>query len=198
MKKLFAFLLLIICITNVKAYENEYFKIDIPEGYTEEINENIYKWTKNNNYISITISNNKDNYDINKYTDQDIENQKKYLEETYSKELKDYNIDVQVTSINKDKINNYDILSYTLFWPSHELTGYDIQQKGAVYTTKNYIYTITVSSDEEVKNEDFKKVLNTFILKDEEITYSSGLLGFIIVSGTILGIIGYIIEKKRA
>ena len=57
MKKLFIILLLILSITNIKAYENDYFKIDIPNDYKEEqIENNVYKWTKDNKYIAITIA----------------------------------------------------------------------------------------------------------------------------------------------
>ena len=57
MKKIFTIILLFIGILsiNVNALENFYFKIDIPEGYKEEINESsLYKWTKDNNYIKTT------------------------------------------------------------------------------------------------------------------------------------------------
>ena len=63
MKKLLLIPLLLLNISNVKAYENEYFKIDIPENYKEDIMENsTYKWidtkSKNNDNIVITVSKN--------------------------------------------------------------------------------------------------------------------------------------------
>ena len=55
MKKIFTILLLFIGMINIKALENEYFKIEIPDGYKEEISEKgLYKWTKDDNYITIT------------------------------------------------------------------------------------------------------------------------------------------------
>ena len=52
MKKIFIILLLVLSITNIKAYENDYFKIDIPDDFKEEqIEDNVYKWTKDNKYI---------------------------------------------------------------------------------------------------------------------------------------------------
>ena len=65
MKKIFTILLLFIGMINIKALENEYFKIEIPNGYKEEISEKgLYKWTKDDNYITITVSNNTQRYDI--------------------------------------------------------------------------------------------------------------------------------------
>lgn len=197
MKKLFTLILLITCLTSVKAYENDYFTIDIPEGYVDESKDTIYKWSNDNNYISITITDNKNTYNIEKYTDKDLKEQKQYLENIYSSGLQDYNMTVEVSDVNRDTINDYEILIYDVYWPSEQLTGHNIYQKGAVYTTKNYIYTILVNSDEEIHTEDFKKLLNTFSLKDEKITTSSHLLFIILIAGTALGIIGYFIDRKK-
>ena len=133
MKKIFTILLLIICLTNVKAYENELFSIDIPEGYTEEIKDNIYKWTNDKKYISITISNNTQESNIDRYTDKDLERQKNYLESIYSSGLQDYNMTIEVSDVKRDKINEQSILTYDVYWPSKDLTGYNIYQKGAVF-----------------------------------------------------------------
>ena len=81
MKKLLLIPILLLSIGNIKAYENEYFKIDIPETFKEEIAENgTYKWisndSKNNDNIIITVSKNqKDNkYNIENYTDENFQN----------------------------------------------------------------------------------------------------------------------------
>ena len=73
MKKIFTMLLIIITLfaetLNINAIENNYFKLNVPDGYTEEINESsLYKWTKDNNYITVTIDNNTNRYDILRYT----------------------------------------------------------------------------------------------------------------------------------
>ena len=134
------------------------------------------------------------------YTDEDLKEQKKHLEETYKEQLKEYNVKVNVSDIERSSINDYSILVYDLFWESKDYTGYDMYQKGAVYTTKNYIYTITMSSDTELTSDDFNKLLNTFIPKDSRINYMSNALLSIIIVGSIFGVIGYIIstKKKRA
>ena len=48
MKKILLIPILLLSIGNIKAYENEYFKVDIPETFKEEIAENgTYKWISN-------------------------------------------------------------------------------------------------------------------------------------------------------
>ena len=197
MKKLFTLLMLIIFITNVKAFENDYFKLDVPEGYKEEISEKIYKWSKDNQYVSITIGNNPESYNIKNYTDEDLKRQKEYLENLYSNSLKEYNMTIDISDMTRDTINGYSILKYGVFWPSKDLTGYDIYQRGAVYTTKNYIYTILLSDDKEISEEDFNKILQSFELKDKDFTFSNKLIPIILIGGAILGVIGYFIDRKK-
>ena len=107
-KLLFIFTLILLSISNVKAYENEYFKIDIPEKYKETLNENgNYKWENDNKYISITISDNTElNYDVKLYTEEDIQNKKDYIETNINKELEKYNIKVSVTDIKKQQLKD--------------------------------------------------------------------------------------------
>ncbi len=197
MKKIFTILLLITCLTSVKAYENDFFTLEVPEGYTEEINNNIYKWSKDNKYISITVGNNENEYDVAEYTDQDLEKQKNYLEQMYKNSLLDYNMTVEISDMKKDTINDYSILTYESYWPSKDSVGHDIYQKSAVYTTKHYIYTILVSDEEKITDENFKEVLNTFELKDDKITHTKGIITIILVLGTFLGVLGFIIEHKK-
>ena len=137
MKKLFIVILFILNINVVKAYENDFFTIDIPKDYKLEIEENnSYKWVKDNNYIAITISNNQElNYNISTYTKTDIENQKRYIENNINKELKDYNVKVTVTNIEKIKLNNKEVLNYNIYWPTKDTTGYDTYQIGNIFAT---------------------------------------------------------------
>ena len=74
--------ILLFSLTHVCAFENEYFKLDVPESMTEEINElGLYKWSNDNDYISITVvKNNIENkYNIENFDDEDLTNYKKYL-----------------------------------------------------------------------------------------------------------------------
>jgi hypothetical protein len=195
MKKIFTIILLILCITNVKAYENDLFKINIPDNYKAEISDKIYKWTNDNKYIAVTISDNTNHYKFNRFSDEDLARQKEHIIETYKVQLEDYDCTVDVSDIKKDKINDNYFITYNLHWNSAKTIGYNMYQKIAVYSTENYIYTVTNSSDEDFSYEDFKSLLNTFDHNDYP-THSR-LLSFILVFGIIGGIIGYFIKVKK-
>ena len=90
-KKLLIVLLTIMSVCNVKAVENDIFKIDIPENFIEDKVEektNIYKWeNKDNNIfhnIVVTVDNNssENKYNIKHFNDEDISNYTKYIEES--------------------------------------------------------------------------------------------------------------------
>lgn len=211
MKKLLLIPLLLLNISNVKAYENEYFKIDIPENYKEDIMENsTYKWidtkSKNNDNIVITVSkNDKENkYNIEKYTDENINEYEKYLEDEINKQLEDYNLKVDVKNIKKEKLNDLDTISYDVVWPTKESTGYDINQKGYAFTSENYIYVYTFSSDSDLtNNKTLKSTINSFKILDNPIENKSILdnkLLFSLIIGASIGLIGFIISiiiKRR-
>ena len=173
MKKFLIIILsLLLFIGNIYAYENEYFKIDIPENYTldGETNPNTYKWTIDNKYLAVTITDNTElKYNINKFTDEDLENQRKYIEESYKDTLSKYNINLEIkdVSINEEKTE----LSYYLYYPSKDAIGHDIYQKGIMYTTKNYIITLVYSSDTEIneENTEYTSIKSSFVLLDEPI-----------------------------
>lgn len=199
------FLMIIICflfITGVKAYENEYFKINIPENYilNEETQNNIYKWTYENNYIAITIGNNLElKYNLLKFNDEDIANQKEYLEKSINNNLEKYNVTANVTNIylSEDKTKLY----YDIYYPSKDATGYDIYQKGIMYTTNKYIVNVIYSSDNEIleDNEEYNNVFSSIEILDsniKDINYST-YISIIVVLGIILGIIGYLLSLKK-
>ncbi len=200
MKKIFIILLLILSITNIKAYENDYFKIDIPDDFKEEQTEdNVYKWTKDNKYIAITISNNNTlKYDIATYTNEDIEKQKEYLKNNLNSNLEEYKVNVDVTNIEKVNLNDKTILRYNLYYPTKDATGYDIYQIGNVFTTNNYIITIIYSSDNEI-NEDEYSFINNFVIKDDNVINIDRrkYIYYIVAIGVILGVIGYIVSLKK-
>lgn len=203
MKKIFTILILFIGILNIKALENSYFKIDIPEGYKEEINESsLYKWTKDDNYITITISNNTNKYDILRYTDKNIKEYEKYIEDSINKELEEYNIKVDVQNVKKDKINNRNCIVYDTIWPTKESTGYNTYQRGYTYTTNKYIIMLTYSSNKELdNNEEITNLINSFNILDDEIVYNDKYkYRIMIVIAIIFGLIGFTISaiiKKR-
>lgn len=207
-KKLLIAVLTLISVCNVKAVENDVFKIDIPDNFVEdkvEEKNNIYKWeNKDNNIfhnIVITIDKNdaENKYNVKHFNNEDIANYTKYIEESTNNELKEYDIKVKVSNMKKEVINKNDALSYDTLWPTIDKLGYNTYQKGFIYTTNNYIITLTYTSNQEIKNDDetFTSIKNSFQIKDESIKQESFLdskTNRIILTAVILGLIGVIIS----
>ena len=206
MKKIFTIILLFIGMlsVNVNALENSYFKIDIPEGYKEEINESsLYKWTKDNNYITITIDNNTNRYDILRYTEDDMKKYEEYIENSINEQLKDYNIKVDVKNVRKEKINDRNCIVYDTVWPTKESTGYDTYQRGYTFTTDKYIMMLTYSSDSELDNNtELTNLIDSFKVLDSEIVYNDKYrYRIMIIIAVVFGLIGFkisaIIKKRK-
>lgn len=182
MKKIFLFFIFFFNFYYIKAYENDFFNINIPDDYKLVTTENnIYKWENDNKYISITIANNANGYTIKNYSENDIENQKKYIEDKINSSLTEYDTKVSVTDMQKITINNHLSLSYTIYWPTVNQTGYDIYQFGNVIATDNYMYTIVYNTNTNVKDEEFNSIINTFVPKDNvSFKHDTNFLVFII------------------
>lgn len=207
-KKLLIAVLTLMSVCNVKAVENDVFKIDIPDNFVEDKVEektNIYKWeNKDNNIfhnIVITIDKNdaENKYNVKHFNNEDIANYTKYIEESTNNELKEYDIKVKVSNMKKEVINKSDALSYDTLWPTIDKLGYDTYQKGFIYTTNKYIITLTYTSNQEIKNDDetLTNIKNSFQIKDESIKQESFLdskTNRIILTAVILGLIGVIIS----
>ena len=124
---------------------------------------------------------------------------KRSIEESTNNELKEYDIKVKVSNMKKEVINKNDALSYDTLWPTIDKLGYNTYQKGFIYTTNNYIITLTYTSNQEIKNDDetFTSIKNSFQIKDESIKQESFLdskTNRIILTAVILGLIGVIIS----
>lgn len=206
MKKLSLIIFLFLNIISVKAYENDYFSIDIPDEYNLSVNEErLYKWSHDNKYISITISDNINDYTVEKYTSEDIENQKKYIEDSINNNLNEYDTKVQVTHMDKVKFkDNLYSLNYIIYWPTKEQTGYDIYQFGSVISTDNYMYTVVYNSDSENTNEKFNSILSSFSPKDsltnDKETNQNFLIFLMILIAlffTVLRLISKYLKKKE-
>ena len=207
-KKLLIVLLTIMSVCNVKAVENDIFKIDIPENFIEDKVEektNIYKWeNKDNNIfhnIVVTVDNNssENKYNIKHFNDEDISNYTKYIEESINNELKEFDIKVNVSNMKKETLNNNDILSYNTMWPTMNSLGYNTYQKGYIYTTNKYIVTLTYTSNSEINDNDetLSNIKNSFQIKDENIKQESFLDNKskrIIITALLIGVIGAIIS----
>lgn len=203
MKKFILLLTLILFITNVKAYENNIVKIDIDESYKLEYEKNnAIRWTKDNKYIAISISNNKKlKYDIKSWNQAEIDKQKEYLENGINKGLSKYDIKSEVTNIIKKNNNEAYYLEYDIYYPSKKTTGYDMFQKGRMWTTNNYIVTIIYSSDSDLEKDDnCLKTLDSLVILDNydvTIPNTKWFIWTLISIGTIAGIIGAIISMKK-
>jgi len=200
MKKIIIFIAILFSFTIVKAYENDYFSIEIPSNYkiTNESN-NTYKWEKDNNYIAISLSDNsKNKYNIKYYSQEDINKQQYYIEDKINEKLSNYNLKASISSMQKKNIEDIYFLEYDLYLPSKEAIGYDTYQKGRIYSLNNYLVTIIYNTDQKLNEEDYNNVINTFKIKDKSIdTTIKDLIIAAIIIGTILGIIGYLVSLRK-
>lgn len=203
MKKLMLTIIMLLTFINVKAYENNIFNINIDDSYKLELeNNNAYRWTKNNNYIAISINDNsKLKYDVKNYTETDIENQKKYFEEGINNGISKYNITASINDIKKLNNNDSYYLEYDIYYPSKKTIGYDMYQKGRMYTTNKYIITIIYSSDNKLDdNDEYENILNSLNILDSPDVVKNNYNWFIytfIATGVIAGVIGAIISTKK-
>ena len=183
-KKLFT-LFTLIMFTHVFAYENKFFKVELPDSY-------------------ITISDNtKLKYNVVEFKDEDLVTQKEYLEKGINDGLKKYEITAEVSNINKVTKNNTTYLEYDVFYPSKDITGYDTYQKGRMYTTNKYITTVIFNSDKEIKedNQEYQNIMNSLTILDSNIVIKTITIKDYIIAivsvGIIAGIIGAIISQKK-
>ena len=198
MKKILFILLTFLFILRVNAYENDIFKIDIPEEYGEPtIEDNSYKWTEGNHYIAITVSSNKEtNYNIKTYDNKEIEKQKGSIEEKVNKGIEKYNIKSEVLSIKKNNKGELYFLEYSIHYPTKEIIGYDLYQAGRMYTTKNYVITVIFNNDKEVTDTEVEELFKNFDIKDnykvtkkmtsKQLMYATAIVGFLLALASSL------------
>ena len=206
MKKIFFVLLMFIFLYHVSAYENKYFEIEIPEGFKEVKmdDSDVYKWENGNENIVITLSKNSDinKYNVEYYKESDLEEYRKTIEDGINEQIKSYNIKVTVSNIKKEKVNDLYTISYETFWPTKESISYDIYKKGYSFTTENYVYVYTFTSDKKITNDNtnFYNSLASFKLLDSVIEKK----GFfdaewkkILVTSIVFGVIGAILSMIK-
>jgi hypothetical protein len=204
MKKIIIIILTMFFLVNVKAYDNNFFSIEVPDNFNaEEKGNGIINWVNKDNShenIIITVLNNAKNENIDEYTDENMNEYKTYLKEKLDKELEAYNVSVEVSDVKKETINEQNSLSYNIYWPTKEIIGYDIYQKGYVFTKKNYIYTYTFTSDNKIEdNEAYISSINSFRIKDVDISNKSFRIKIVLLVGIVGGIISALVKviKKR-
>lgn len=205
MKKLFTIILLIMAI-NIKAYENKYFKINIPDNFVQDDTKvPIYKWTnKDNNHenIVITVSKNDNHDQIKNYKTDDIINYEKYLKEQFDQKLKDYDINIEINNTKKEILNGIYNLNYDVYWPTKEKIGYDTYQKGYIFTINDFIFVYNFTSDKSLLDNNYLiDSINSFKPNDSIINSKNVKVKIVILTGIIAAIIStiakYIIRSKK-
>ena len=162
---------------------------------------NIYKWEYNENYISITLTDNtQTKYNIGSYTDKDIQEQKEYIENNINKSLESYNIKVNITNIEKINLNDTYALNYTIFWPTKELTGHDSFQVGNVISSDKYMTTIIYNCNDKIDYEEYNKIISSFKINDtlnKTVNDKRVTITLIVLISSFLAIFNAIQRKKK-
>ena len=195
MKKVLLILLLLLSINiNAKEITNDLFSININDEYKEEINDGkIYKWSKDNNYLLLTIENNTNKYNIKDFNEDDINSQKEYIINSYKEKTSDNIIVNNINILNKESLY---YIEYNIKIESKNTIGHDIYQIGRTYTTDNYIYNIIYNSDSKIED---TTMMNSLIIKDTYLKRINITL-YAILSIIILGLIllfDYLLHKKK-
>ena len=197
MKKILLIFLCLLVFTKVYAYENKYFSIDIDKSFKEKtIEDKKYIFSHDNEYISITINDNTNNYEVNKFTEEDINKQKEYLTQNYKDKFKKYTKKISITNIELITTETNDYLEYDVYLETKSSIGYNIYQRSRMYTSKNYVYSVLYNSDKEIKN---NKYLDTFKIKDDYLRKPNILIYTIllVVMLAIILLLDYLFHKKR-
>lgn len=208
---LFFILLMLIPISNIKAYNNKYFDVTMPKGYkitTEK--DGTYQWvneTAGSNYVvSVRLkTTNKDILDFNKEEKAAfIEGVIHNLEDQY---YLTYNKKVPVSLVYHDEENfgKYQSLSIKLKIDNFLQTKYTMNQYIYIIESENLLYSIVYSAtDKTLNNEELKKIKDNFIINDKmpkvmfiEKIKNISLIALFIAVGYSIAIIKYrkIIKK---
>lgn len=197
MKKVILLLIGLLIINKVYAYENDYFYFDIDKSFKEQtIEDKKYIFSKDNEFISITINDNNNDYNVSKFTQKDIDKQKEIIIKEYTTKFKDYTSNVEITNIELKHTKDIDYLEYDIFYDTKSSIGYNIYQRCRMYTSNNYVYSILYNSDKEITNNDY---LNTFKIKDsylKKINLWVYAILLIVMLGLII-FIDHLLHKKR-
>ena len=149
---------------NVQGYENSYLSIDIPEYYKLVKNDNFnFLWEYNNESLSIKIVENTHyKYNIDFFTQEDLNNYSLYLKNQFSS-LFNNQLIFTLNDIYLKEYNNHHSLFYNIIYGYENYKHY---QFGNVFTTDKYIITIIYNSDNDLDCSFYQKLLNSLIIKD--------------------------------
>ncbi len=207
MKKILLILCMFLFIYNVKAYENEMFKMEIPENFElVSTTTNTFTWkdkeTQDNIVLSFESNTGEAKHNVLEYSEEDLLNYQNYLQEQLNNELADYKINIVVENVKLGKLNNYDAIVYDAKWPTKDIVGYDVYQKGYTVTQNNYVYSLTFSASKELTDETefYKKGINSIEFKDTTIEPTEDKIEYwkiIVIVGVVFGILGYFVSAKK-
>lgn len=189
----------ILILSNVMAYSNDSYSIDVPTTYTvqnqSESDDYIMFVKDDATNINIYMRENTDETNIKDATESDMEE----FVSSYINQIKSsYDINLDVLKKEKTTINGYDALFISTKWNSEDMYGYDIYQNQYILTSKNHIYTLTLTSNnsDEFNSQDVLNIKSSFTIKDELIKDDSGLLTGVFVGILIIVIASVIIFRK--
>ena len=222
MKKILRFSLCLIltafcCIgyntSNVSAFENSKYSIDIPSKYSSKDLDNAEQWINmvNGENINIATRKNSSKENVKKYTKSQIELYKNSIKVNFSSEYSKSGMSgsASVKEIKSDtvKIKNHDALRlrYVTEWEQdgQKATFYQTQY---MITTKNYIYCITFTylSEDSMMSGEEETIMDSFKAKDDPIKSSifdtlskSNLLVIFFSGGLVVLVFTTIINKRK-
>ncbi len=177
MKKImfFAFttILILISFDFVKAYENSIYKIDIPDSYIKEKDNDIWKYNieDNTTTISINVTDNKENINFENYNDNSIN------KDEYNKQIQEHlkeqygDVEIKSSDIILTKINKHNSIKISVVSSYVDSGKYNsvVYQSQYILSSKKYIYNITVSSSDgnEINSNTVSNIINSFEFKDK-------------------------------
>lgn len=193
-------LLFFINILDIKNFDTNTYSVSISDEYTFSTgSNNTNTWKKNNDYISISVSNNSNNLNFKNYDKKNMTELKKYIEGNINNQID--NVDVIVSNIQTYQLNDYYVVDYNIYWPSKDIIGYDIYQHSNIMSSKNYIYTLTYSKDtDDIYNDEYNSFLKSFKIKDDLINdtnYTNYFLAFGLILIFTLSLIPIIRRKSK-
>lgn len=203
------FCVFIISISLVYAYSTDIYDIDILDGFYKAENNDYWQKEGEDSSLSILIytEKNKNNLDLSSYSEDDID-EEEYIN-ALKRSLSDLGEDIQIntSSVKLVSVNNYPAIKMEVAssYKISDEANSDVYQLQYIFTSKNYVYHITVSSSakENLSSSEVSSIINSFTIKDEQIKKQNDFtkyyitLGIIIVFGALVLICSKKITKNK-
>ncbi len=198
--------IVVITLGNIYAYSTDSYSIEVPNTYimqstSESANPIIF--SKNTEIkqpnFNVYVNDNTSKSDISVATDEDIST---LANEISNQIYSAYKINVNVLKKEKTVLNGYDAIFISLKWDSEDTLGYTIYQNQYSMMSKNYIYTLTFSSNkaEDLTSLETQNIKDSFVIKDElnkSNFFDFKQLFIYAIAGAVIGLIYGVIKKKK-